>query len=104
MAKQHGGKILTDQLAAHGISRVFSVPGESFLAALDGLYDLNIENIVCRQEGGGRDDGRGGCKAWRQARGVVRNTRARSHERVQPGCTLRCMMRHPWCALSGKRR
>ena len=49
---RHGGKILADQLAAHGVRRVFSVPGESFLAALDGLYDHQIENIVCRQEGG----------------------------------------------------
>jgi len=49
---RHGGKILTDQLAAQGVSRVFSVPGESFLAVLDGLYDSGIENIVCRQEGG----------------------------------------------------
>ena len=49
---RHGGKILADQLAAHGVRRVFSVPGESFLAALDGLYDRKIENIVCRQEGG----------------------------------------------------
>jgi len=52
MAKRHGGKILADQLAINGVTRVFSVPGESFLAALDGLYDHQIENIVCRQEGG----------------------------------------------------
>lgn len=49
---RHGGKILVDQLAIQGVTRVFSVPGESFLAALDGLYDSNIQNIVCRQEGG----------------------------------------------------
>lgn len=49
---RHGGKILADQLAIHGVRRVFSVPGESFLAALDGLYDSGIANIVCRQEGG----------------------------------------------------
>jgi acetolactate synthase-1/2/3 large subunit len=49
---RHGGKILTDQLAAHGVRRVFSVPGESFLAVLDGLYDSGIQNVVCRQEGG----------------------------------------------------
>jgi acetolactate synthase-1/2/3 large subunit len=49
---RHGGKILVDQLAIQGVKRVFSVPGESFLAALDGLYDSNIQNIVCRQEGG----------------------------------------------------
>ncbi len=49
---RHGGKILADQLAVEGVERVFSVPGESFLAALDGLYQSGIQNIVCRQEGG----------------------------------------------------
>jgi acetolactate synthase-1/2/3 large subunit len=49
----HGGKLLIDQLAAHGVTRVFEVPGESFLAALDGLYDAPaIRTIVCRHEGG----------------------------------------------------
>ncbi|MDG4649434.1 thiamine pyrophosphate-binding protein [Roseibacterium sp. SDUM158017] len=52
MATRHGGKILADRLALHGVDRVFSVPGESFLAALDGLYDHDIQNVVCRQEGG----------------------------------------------------
>jgi acetolactate synthase-1/2/3 large subunit len=50
--QRHGGKILSDQLKKLGVRRVFSVPGESFLAALDGLYDSGIANIVCRQEGG----------------------------------------------------
>lgn len=49
---RHGGQILVDQLKAHGVRRVFSVPGESFLAALDALHDSGIENIVCRHEGG----------------------------------------------------
>lgn len=49
---RHGGQILADALAIQGVKRVFSVPGESFLAALDGLYASGIENIVCRQEGG----------------------------------------------------
>ncbi|HHC29237.1 MAG TPA: thiamine pyrophosphate-binding protein [Rhodobacterales bacterium] len=49
---RHGGQILADALRIQGVKRVFSVPGESFLAALDGLYDSGIENIVCRQEGG----------------------------------------------------
>ncbi len=49
---RHGGKILSDQLVKLGVRRVFSVPGESFLAALDGLYDSGIQNVVCRQEGG----------------------------------------------------
>lgn len=50
--KRHGGRILTDQLEAEGIKRVFSVPGESFLAVLDGLHDSGILNVVCRHEGG----------------------------------------------------
>ncbi len=49
---RHGGQILVDQLKVQNVHRVFSVPGESFLAALDGLYESGIENIVCRQEGG----------------------------------------------------
>ncbi len=52
MANAHGGQILVDRLKAHGVERVFSVPGESFLAALDGLHESGIENVVCRQEGG----------------------------------------------------
>ncbi|TVS04640.1 MAG: thiamine pyrophosphate-binding protein [Rhodobacteraceae bacterium] len=52
MTTRHGGQILVDQLKAQGVRRVFSVPGESFLAALDGLHESGIENIVCRHEGG----------------------------------------------------
>lgn len=48
----HGGKILADQLSGLGVARVFQVPGESFLAALDGLLDHDIEVVTCRQEGG----------------------------------------------------
>lgn len=50
--QRHGGQILVDQLQRLGVRRVFSVPGESFLSALDGLFDAGIDNIVCRQEGG----------------------------------------------------
>jgi acetolactate synthase-1/2/3 large subunit len=52
VTRQHGGRILADRLKLHGVDRVFSVPGESFLAALDGLHDHDIHNVVCRQEGG----------------------------------------------------
>jgi acetolactate synthase-1/2/3 large subunit len=53
MAERHGGRILVDQLRIQGCDTVFCVPGESFLAALDGLYGQNaIRTIVCRQEGG----------------------------------------------------
>lgn len=47
-----GGHILVDQLVAQGVKHVFCVPGESYLAVLDGLHDHDIEVTVCRQEGG----------------------------------------------------
>ena len=48
-----GGRILVDQLVAQGCDRIFTVPGESFLAVLDALVDTpEIEVITCRQEGG----------------------------------------------------
>jgi Thiamine pyrophosphate-requiring enzymes [acetolactate synthase, pyruvate dehydrogenase (cytochrome), glyoxylate carboligase, phosphonopyruvate decarboxylase] len=49
---RHGGKLLVDQLAVHGADTVFSVPGESFLALLDGLYESPIRLITCRHEAG----------------------------------------------------
>ena len=48
-----GGRILVDQLVAQGCDRIFTVPGESFLAVLDALHDTpSIQTVVCRQEGG----------------------------------------------------
>jgi len=48
-----GGRILVDQLVAQGCDRIFTVPGESFLAVLDALHDTpGIDLVVCRQEGG----------------------------------------------------
>src|SRR5213075_972335 len=48
-----GGRILVDQLQIQGCDRIFTVPGESFLAVLDALHDTpEIQTVVCRQEGG----------------------------------------------------
>jgi acetolactate synthase-1/2/3 large subunit len=48
-----GGRILIDNLLAQGCDRIFTVPGESFLSALDSLHDTPaIDLVVCRQEGG----------------------------------------------------
>lgn len=45
--------LLVDCLAAEGATRIFTVPGESFLAVLDALPDRpEIEVVTCRQEGG----------------------------------------------------
>src|SRR5499425_1599153 len=49
-----GGRILVDALRVHGVDVAFCVPGESYLAVLDALYDARnaIRLITCRQEGG----------------------------------------------------
>ena len=53
MSIRTGGRILVDQLVAQGCDRVFTVPGESFLAVLDALHDTpEVQTVVCRQEGG----------------------------------------------------
>ena len=53
MTNRTGGRILVDQLVTHGCERIFTVPGESFLAVLDALHDTPaIDLVTCRQEGG----------------------------------------------------
>ncbi|MEY4238940.1 MAG: hypothetical protein RL339_1541 [Pseudomonadota bacterium] len=48
-----GGRLLVDCLIEQGCDRIFTVPGESFLAVLDALHDSpQIETVICRQEGG----------------------------------------------------
>ncbi|MEO8713675.1 MAG: thiamine pyrophosphate-dependent enzyme [Acetobacteraceae bacterium] len=54
VAARMGGRILADALVAQGIDHVFSVPGESFLGVLDGLYDVakKLTLVTCRFEAG----------------------------------------------------
>ena len=51
-ATRHGGQALVEALAAQGVTRAFCIPGESYLAALDGFYGADIELVVARHEGG----------------------------------------------------
>jgi acetolactate synthase-1/2/3 large subunit len=48
------GHALVEALIAQGVDTVFGVPGESYLAVLDGFYEhrSKIRFIACRQEGG----------------------------------------------------
>lgn len=52
MTHRHAGRVIVDSLALHGVERAFVVPGESYLAVLDGLHDASINTVVCRHEGG----------------------------------------------------
>jgi acetolactate synthase I/II/III large subunit len=52
--KRTAAQLLVDQLLVQGVHRAFCVPGESYLAVLDALYDVrdSIDLIVCRHEAG----------------------------------------------------
>ena len=52
VAARTAAQVLVDQLKIQGVTHVFCVPGESYLAALDALYDSGIQVFVCRNEGG----------------------------------------------------
>ena len=45
-------EVLVDGLVAQGVTHVFCVPGESYLAVLDAFVDRAITAVVCRQEAG----------------------------------------------------
>ncbi len=54
MTTQLAGHLLVECLVAQGVTHAFGVPGESFLAVLDGFhaYKADIEFVINRQEGG----------------------------------------------------
>lgn len=54
MTHQLAGHLLIDCLIEQGVTHIFGVPGESYLACLDGMHDRadRIQFINCRQEGG----------------------------------------------------
>jgi acetolactate synthase-1/2/3 large subunit len=45
-------QVLVEQLRLQGVTRIFCVPGESYLPVLDALYDSDIAVTVCRNESG----------------------------------------------------
>ncbi len=49
-----GAQLLVDALRVHGADTAFGVPGESYLAVLDAMHDVqdDFKFIICRQEGG----------------------------------------------------
>ncbi len=49
-----GGQILVDALRTHDVDTIYCVPGESYIATLDALFDARdaIRVVTCRQEGG----------------------------------------------------
>jgi len=54
LRERTAAQILVDALKVHGVDTAFCVPGESYLAVLDALYDAQqaIKLVVARQDGG----------------------------------------------------
>lgn len=52
--RKNGGQLLVDCLITLGATHSFGVPGESYLAVLDALYDTHgkLDFTICRNEGG----------------------------------------------------
>ncbi len=51
-AVRTAAEVLLDGLVAQGVTHVFCIPGESYLAVLDAFVDRPIKVVVCRQEAG----------------------------------------------------
>jgi acetolactate synthase-1/2/3 large subunit len=53
-SRRSGARLIVDALRQHGVDTLFQVPGESFLAVLDALIDVqnDIRVITCRHESG----------------------------------------------------
>ena len=51
-AVRTGGRLLADQIALHGCKLAFCVPGESYLALLDGMLEHRdaVRLVTCRHE------------------------------------------------------
>jgi len=54
MKSRHGGQLVADALCGHQVNTVFGVPGESYLAVLEGMHQRRADSrfVICRQEGG----------------------------------------------------
>jgi len=54
MNARPAGHALVEALIAQGVTAAFGVPGESYLAVLDGFFEHRdrIRFVACRQEGG----------------------------------------------------
>ena len=53
MSDRTGGQLVVDTLLAHGVTTAFGVPGESYLAVLDALHDVDdrLRLVTTRHEG-----------------------------------------------------
>ena len=78
------GHLLVECLVAQGVDHAFGVPGESYLAVLDGFhaYREQIRFVINRQEGGAAFMAEAARQADRPARHLLRHARPRRDQRL----------------------
>ena len=94
---QSVARLLIDSLEAHGVDRIFCVPGESYVGFTSALIeDSSIQLIVCRHESGAGYIGDVGQPATQSRRRRHRLPRPRDWRTPWWRCTPRSMTPRPW--------
>ena len=95
MTTRLAGHALVECLIEQGVDTVFGVPGESFLAALDGFHEHRerIRFIACRQEGGAAFMADAQGKLTGRPGHLLRHARARAPPTPRSACTRRSRIR-----------
>lgn len=97
-----GGQLVVDVLEKEGVTKVFGVPGESYLNVLDAIYEhQSIEYISARQEGGASFMAEGYAKASGQV-GVCMATRGPGATNLSIGIHTAHQDSTPLVALIGQ--
>jgi len=100
--KKHGGQAIVDVLKKEGVTKVFGVPGESYLNVLDALFEENeIDFISARQEGGASFMAEGYAKAKGEV-GVCTATRGPGATNLSIGLHTAQQDSTPLVALIGQ--
>ncbi|MFS0577054.1 thiamine pyrophosphate-dependent enzyme [Sporosarcina sp. 179-K 3D1 HS] len=97
-----GGQLVVDVLEKEGVTKIFGVPGESYLNVLDAIYEHpQIEYISARQEGGASFMAEGYAKASGQV-GVCMATRGPGATNLSIGIHTAHQDSTPLVALIGQ--
>ena len=101
MTQTLAGHLIVECLLAQGVTHAFGVPGESYLAVLDGFHAHadEIQFVICRQEGGaafmaeahGKLTGRPGVCFVTRGPGASNA----AHDQHKPGQFMRADSRRP---------
>lgn len=101
MATMSGGRAVVEAMRRGGITRAFGVPGESFLAVLDGFYEVPITFVPTRHEGGAAFMASGYAKTSGEI-GVCLGTRAVGASNLAIGIHTARQDSTPMLALAGQ--